>query len=177
MKSAQVFSFLLSPPWQCSAFLYSLHISGVSSQCPLETGIVIFVSIPELRKSGQGFPPCPGVTERRGGGAGSRSSWVPFVLQAGLPAFTTSAQISKLVLQLFQDHLRFRQGQGGDLPWHSFLKQLDWISGGPVAKVCPFLAVCCAIVSPQPHTQTPAGQGGGVERGWRVWTSGQEGVN
>lgn len=116
--------------------------------------------------------PCPGsrITVA-GGGTGPKSPLVLslFLPQAVLPAFHTCAQISKLVgLVTFPRSLVISSGAGWGHTRRFLLQQLDWISGGPVARAWPSLAVwCCVIASLQPHTQTPAGQGeewGGVRK-------------
>lgn len=59
----------------------------------------------------------------------------------------------------FPRSLVISSGAGWGHTMRFLLQQLDWISGGLVARACPSLAVWrCAIASLQPHAQTPAGQ-------------------
>ena len=133
--------------------------------CPLEMGRVIFVSISELRLSGRGFTPCPWSRKHCNGGGGPKSSLFPLYASSCAVCIHYICTNQQVGLVTFPKSLVISSRVGWGHAIRFLLQQLDWISGGLVAKACPFLAVCCAIVSPQPHTQTPAGQGEEWEEG------------
>lgn len=105
--------------------------------------------------------PCPGSRNTvAGDGAGPRSPWFSLVV-AGCPACLSYMCTNQHVgLVTFPRSLVISSGAGWGHTMRFLLQQLDRISGGPVARSCPSLAVwCCVIPCAQPHTQTPAGQG------------------
>lgn len=100
------------------------------------------------------------VVEHCGGRAGPRSPWLP-LFATGWPACVRYICTHQLIgLVPFPRSLVISSGAGWGHTMRFLLQQLDWISGGPVARSCPFLAVwCCAITSPQPPPRHQLGRG------------------
>lgn len=110
----------------------------------------------------KGFHTSPGSQNTvTGGGAGPRDPWFSFFV-AGCPACLSHVCTNQQVgLVTFPRSLVISSGAGWGHAMRFLLQQLDRLSGGPVARSCPSLAVrCCAILVLGPTPKHQLGRGG-----------------
>ena len=138
------------------------RIPGVSSQCPLGKKSVIFVSISDVRMSRGGAAPCRWSQKPWRGRGGPKNSWFPLDAAGGAACVYYICTHQQLGLVTFPASLVISSGAGWGPAMRFLSQQLEWISGGPVAK--PLL---CVVQSPLLRP-TPRHQLGRVRSGKRV---------